>query len=192
MIRAVLLSCALTVVASASTASEPDTALPFKIGGAFELVDQHGSPRTQVDPDGQLQLLFFGYANCQQICSAALPLMAEVTDELAGDGITLHPVMITVDPKRDTSETIGSALREHHPDFVGLTGSERALQAAYDAFSVTREELFTDPEFGPVFSHGSFLYLLSGEGEVLTLLPPVLPTSEIRSIVTRYATGAAS
>ena len=118
--------------------------------------------------------------------------MAEVTDTLEGDGITLSPVMITVDPARDTQDTIGPALKRHHADFIGLTGSEPALQEAYDAFSVTREELFTDPEYGPVFSHGSFLYLLSAEGEVLTLLPPVLPPEEIHRIVQRYATPKAS
>ncbi|MFY0691127.1 MAG: SCO family protein [Paracoccaceae bacterium] len=193
MIRRLLLAAALSASATTAQAAGPETTpLPFDVGGAFELVDQTGAPRTQADPEGQLQLLFFGYANCQQICSAALPLMAEVTDTLAEDGIPLRPVMITVDPARDTPRTIGPALARHHAAFVGLTGSEPALQVAYDAFSVTREELFTDPEYGPVYSHGSFLYLLNAEGAVLTLLPPVLPASEIHRIVQRYASATSS
>ena len=72
MIRAMVLLLAL-----GSPVVAPAAGLPFDLGGAFQLTDQSGTPRTEVDPDGRLQLLFFGYANCQQICSAALPLMVK-------------------------------------------------------------------------------------------------------------------
>ena len=156
------------------------------IGGGFELIDHTGTLRTEADPDGRPQLLFFGYANCQEICSAVFPTMASTVDILAEDGVTVRPVMVTVDPERDTVETLGPALQVHHPDFVGLTGSEAALQMAYDAYSVEFEELFVDPFYGTVFSHGSFVYLLDGAGEVLTLLPPVLGPEMMAEIVGGY------
>jgi cytochrome oxidase Cu insertion factor (SCO1/SenC/PrrC family) len=36
-------------------------ALPFdvKLGGSFDLTDQNGDPRTEANPDGHMQLLFF-------------------------------------------------------------------------------------------------------------------------------------
>ncbi|HID67523.1 MAG TPA: SCO family protein [Roseibacterium sp.] len=156
------------------------------LGGAFTLIDQTGAERTQADPDGFHQLVFFGYANCQEICSAALPLMASTVDVVAASGGTLRPVMITVDPERDTPEAMAEALPVHHPDFVGLTGSPEALQAAYDAYSVEFEELFVDPFYGTVFSHGSFIYLLDGDGTVLTLLPPVLGPDMMGQIISDY------
>ena len=165
--------------------------LPFAVGGPFELTDHTGATRTEADPDGLPQLLFFGYANCQQICSAALPLMADAADDLAADGINLRLVMITVDPARDTVDDIGPPLAAIRPGFIGLTGTEEALQVAYDAFNVEKEELFYDPEYGPVFAHGSFIYLLDGAGEVLTLLPPILTPEEVARIVAAHldATG---
>ena len=183
----------LTALVSVALLAAPvwaETPLPFNLGGAFDLVDHTGAPRSQVDPEGQPQLLFFGYANCQEICSAALPLMAEIVDTVEAAGHDLRPVMITVDPARDTVETLGPALRQHHEEFVGLTGSEAALQVAYDAFSVESEEIFFDPEHGPVFSHGSFLYLLDGEGKFLTLIPPILSPQEAGKIVLKYQSDA--
>ncbi|WP_298973833.1 SCO family protein [uncultured Roseobacter sp.] len=176
-------AAALVLLASTAQAEAP---LPFDIGGPYTLVDQHGQVRTQADPEGHAQLLFFGYANCLNICSAALPLMAEVVDALSEDGITVTPVMITVAPDQDRVETMGAPLSEIHPDFVGLTGDEAALQAAYDAFSVEVEPLFQDPEYGWIYAHGSFVHLLDGSGETLTLLPPILDGDRTAEIVRGY------
>ncbi|MEM8632952.1 MAG: SCO family protein [Pseudomonadota bacterium] len=162
---------------------------PVNIGGAFELTDQEGDTRTEVDPSGNLQLLFFGYANCEAICSVALPMMAEVADLLAEDGLSLTPVMVTIDPKRDTVETIGAPLEEMHSDFVGLTGTEEELQKVYDLYSVEKEVVFTDPGYGEIFAHGSFIYLLDGSGDFLTIMPPILSVERMVEIVSSYATG---
>ncbi len=164
--------------------------LPFDVGGSFQLTDHNGQPRTQESPEGRAQLLFFGYANCQNICSAALPLMAQVVDSLAADGIAVTPVMITVAPDQDQVGTMAAPLQEIHPGFVGLTGSADSLQVAYDAFSVEIEPLFEDPEYGWIYSHGSFIYLLDEAGAVLTLVPPVLSVDETARIVRTYVTPA--
>lgn len=156
------------------------------LGGAFQLTDNRGDIRTEVDPDGHHQLLFFGYANCQEICSAVFPTMASIVDIVTDQGGALRPVMVTVDPERDTVDTMSEALHAHHPAFVGLTGTPTELQVAYDAYSVEFEELFVDPFYGTVFSHGSFIYLLDGEGNVLTLLPPVLGPEMMAQIISGY------
>ncbi len=161
--------------------------LPGMVGGEYSLTNQYGDTHTQADPDGKTQLLFFGYANCQQICSSVLPQMAVVADEIAAKtGTEIRPVMITVDPVVDTVENIGPALMLYHDDFIGLTGSDAALQVAYDAFSIEKEFLFEDPEYGPVYAHGSFMYLLDGDGNTLTLIPPILSDDEIVAIISNY------
>lgn len=159
---------------------------PVSIGGPFTLVDQYGQTRTEADPEGKAQLVFFGYANCLNICSTALPLMAQVVDVLAQDGIDVTPVMITVAPDQDRVETMGAPLSDIHPRFVGLTGDSAELQVAYDAFSVEVTPLFEDPEYGWIYSHGSFVHLLDGAGEMLTLLPPVLDVEQAASIARGY------
>lgn len=176
----------LSVAASVPAWSQSALPLPLDVGGPYQLTDQSGASRSEADPQGNPQLLFFGYANCREICSAALPLMAAIADEVEAEGIDVTPVMITVDPARDTVDTIGPALTQHRDDFVGLTGSLDALQVAYDAYSIETEEVFFDPEYGPVYAHGSFIYLLDGDGKFLTLLPPILGPEQAGKIVTKY------
>lgn len=159
---------------------------PVNIGGPYTLVNQYGDLRTEVDPKGRAQLVFFGYANCLNICSAALPLMAQVVDVLAKDGVEVTPVMITVAPDQDRVETMGAPLADIHPDFIGLTGDQSALQAAYDAFAVEVTPLFEDPEYGWIYAHGSFVHLLDADGRMLTLLPPVLDVEQAAGIARRY------
>ena len=77
-------------------------------------------------------------------------------------------------------------LRKWHDRFVGLTGSEVALAAAYEAFSVEITPLFQDPEYGWIYAHGSFIHLLDAEGEVLTLIPPILDAERATEIVRSY------
>jgi protein SCO1/2 len=179
---------ALAVCLALPAAAE--SPFPVDLGGPFELTDQHGETRTEADPEGHAQLVFFGYANCLNICSAALPLMAEVTRTLEQGGITVTPVLITVAPDQDTVATMGPPLAELHPRFIGLTGDQAALSRAYDAFNVHAEPLFQDPENGWVYSHTGFVHVMNGAGELLTLLPPVLDAEQMTTIVRKYVAGA--
>jgi len=159
---------------------------PTVKSGDFKLVDHHGNPRTSVNPNGEYQLLFFGYAKCKAICSVALPTMAEATDLLDAMGHPVTPVLITVDPKRDTVAALKDAVPEMHRKMVGLTGPEEALSKAYDAFQVTKKFVFTHPEEGDVYTHGSNIFLLSPDGEFKTLLPPIISPVRIAEIVAGY------
>ncbi|MGV6849615.1 MAG: SCO family protein [Marinibacterium sp.] len=182
MIRAALVVTAF--LAGPALAGGPP--LPFDIGGSFALTDQYGQPRTESDPDGHAQLLFFGYANCPGICATAMPMMADVTDILASHGLTVQPVMITVDPDRDRVGTMTAPLADIHATFIGLTGDESALETAYAAYAIERELAFVDPDYGAVYRHGSFIYLLDAQGEVLTLILPVQDAAHVAGIVQGY------
>ncbi len=171
------------VSASATLAADP---FPGSIGGAYELTDQYGQVRTQQSPDGHAQLLFFGYANCPDICTAALPLMAEIVSALDSDNIAVTPIMITVDPTVDTPETMGEPMVKWHPNFLGLSGSKAALQASYEAFQVEITPLFQEPTGQWIYAHGSFIYLLDADGDLLTLVPPILGPDEATNIVRKY------
>ena len=61
----------------------------------------------------------------------------------------------------------GTPLHRIHPAFVGLTGDTAALKTAYAAFSVDHALAYEDPEYGPVYSHGSLIYLMDAKGEVM-------------------------
>lgn len=179
--RALLLALALAAPASAGNP------FPTDFGGDYALTDHHGTSRGPADPDGNLQLVFFGYASCEAICTVALPIMAEVAADLAGRDILVTPLVITVDPARDTVTSMGPALATFAPGLTGLTGSEDALAHARDLFHVERTPLFEEPLGGIVYGHGSHIFVMDGEGGFLTLLPPILSTARMVEIVAGYA-----
>ncbi len=185
--RAALRFAIFAALLSLPAKAEAPSPFPVALGGPFALVDQNGAERTEADPEGRLQLLFFGYAECQAICTVALPRMAEMAELAAEAGIAVRPVLITVDPERDTAEAMREALPGYHPDFVGLTGPEEALAAARRVFGVESKVVFEDPQLGPIYAHGSFIYLLDGAGKLLTLIPPVVDPEHGAGIVARYA-----
>ena len=166
----------------------PTPGLPFlvDIRAEFDLIDQEGEPVTQKDFAGKPMAIFFGYANCEAICSVALPRLGAALDILGTDVDLLTPLLITVDPGRDTPEKMGPALAKWHPRLRGLTGSEDALAAARDAFQVQSEKVFDDPEGNPIYSHGSFIYLIGGDGKVLTIMPPILGPERMAEIIKSY------
>lgn len=163
-------------------------ALPFAgaIGGSFTLTDHFGDPRSEREPEGRPQLLFFGYATCDAICSVALPRMAETVELIEAAGSEVAPIMVTVDPVNDTPEALRAAMPAHHPLMVGLTGSAAALAAAQAAFQVDSELLGETPDGAPIIAHGSFVYLLDADGRLLTLLPPILGPERMAEITLSY------
>lgn len=158
-------------------------------GGDYKLTDHNGAERTSRDPQDRYQLLFFGYAKCKAICSVALPRMAETADRLEASGLLVTPVLITVDPARDTVANLKLAVAKIHPRLVGLTGDESALQKAYAAFQVERSVVFEDPDNGPVYAHGSYIFLIGPDGAFKTLMPPILGPKRMAEIVRGYVDG---
>ena len=163
--------------------------LPFDLDirhGFSGLIDAKGETKSLADFRGRHVLLFFGYANCEAICSAALPDMARTVDFIGADTDALTPVMITVDPERDQPEAMGTALAKIDPRLYGLTGPDQALADARKAFQVETEQVGTDWFGKPIFSHGSFIYLIGPDGKLETLMPPVLGPERMAKIVKRY------
>ncbi len=165
---------------------EETTPLPFKLGGTFELTDQNGARRTEVDPSGAHQLLFFGYASCQAICPVAFSLMEDAAAIAAAKGARVQPLLVTVDPARDTPEAMAAAMAARHPGTLGLTGTEAELAHVRALYQVERKVAFEDSELGPVYAHGSHIYLLDPAGVVLTLIPPVVAPERAAEIILKY------
>lgn len=110
----------IAVVCCAALPAFGQSPFPVNIGGPYTLVDQYGGVRTEVDANSNAQLVFFGCANCLNIRSAALRLMAQDVDVRAEDGIDVTPVMITAAQHRDRGNAMSALLADIHPEFVGL------------------------------------------------------------------------
>ena len=163
-------------------------ALPFPVAITphFDLIDQTGRAVSQADFAGRPMVIFFGYANCEAICSVALPNLAAALDILGPEGDEIAPILITVDPVRDTPEAMAARLPEYHPRLIGLTGSEAALAEARAVFQIDAKQVTETIEGAPIFAHGSFIYLVGRDGMVQSLLPPVLSPERMAELMRKY------
>ncbi len=180
---------------AAKTASaEPDVPveakpLPLDIGGPFALTDHQGNAVTDRSFHGRFLLLFFGYANCPGICPIGLHGMTEALDLLGAEGAegdAVVPVLITVDPERDTPATLAPALAEIHPRLIGLTGTPEQLAAVRRAYRIGAEVTGRDLAGGSLYRHGTFIYLIGPNGQFLSLFPPVIDPAALAAAVARY------
>ena len=171
-----------------AAAHEAGPALPFpiEITPRFALIDQTGRAVTQADFAGRPMVIFFGYANCPGICPVALAHIAEALDILGPDGADIAPILITIDPARDTPAAMAAALAKFHPRLIGLTGSEAALAEVRAVFQVEASQVAETPEGAPLYAHGSFIYLFGRDGAVKSLLPPNLAPERMAELMRKY------
>lgn len=179
-----------------NVSEKPDTqanSLPENIanlGGPFSLVDHSGRSVTEKTYSGKHMLVFFGYTNCQIMCSISLKRMADALKMLQHDsGNTLnklHPLVITVDPKNDTPEKLQSSLGKFHSELTGLTGTQDQLKQVYKAYGQNPSILEMELNTNSVVSHSSYFYLMGPDGKLQTLFPPVLSADSMANLIRKY------
>lgn len=164
---------------------------PLQVGGDFELIDHHGKWVTNDTYKGRYMLVFFGYVNCKNMCSISLARIGKAL-ELLGEGVDkLTPLVITVDPERDTPAAMKVALPKFNPNFVGLTGTTEQLQVVYQNYKQQPNEVGKDANNESVISHSSYIYLMDKNGVFATLFPPALNPERMADIIRKHIYGAA-
>ena len=136
------------------------------IGGSFTLIDQNGKTVTAGDFRGRFMLVYFGYTYCPDVCPTTLTTMADAIDILDGDGESVVPVFITVDPERDTPEHLKMYVNYFHPRLVGLTGTSESVAAAAKAYRIYYAKTSEDGAAGDdyLMDHLSFVFLMGPDG----------------------------
>ena len=87
--------------------------------------------------DGYVTLLFFGYTNCPDQCPMHMATLGAALKKLpAGTADQVKLVFVTTDPARDSSAAMRRWLDFFDRRFIGLTGTERAIEAVERAAGV--------------------------------------------------------
>ena len=104
------------------------------IGGPFELVNHKGETVSDTDYRGSYLLVMFGFTNCPDVCPTELQLITEALGVLGPTAKKVQPLMITMDPERDTVEVLADYVSNFHPSIVALTGSVEQIKAVAGAY----------------------------------------------------------
>jgi len=130
---------------------------------AFDLQDVRGRERTAADLRGRVALVVFGYTHCPDTCPTTLVKLAEVLKLLGTEADKVQVVFITIDPERDSAQSLKDYLDSFDPRIIGLSGDVEAIAKVEKAYRVYARKGPADKD-GYGMDHSSIVYLMDARG----------------------------
>lgn len=138
----------------------------------FELTNENGVRVDETDYDqARLNLMFFGYTNCPDICPVTLSRLSTAMSNLDKDvRKNINILFVSVDPKRDSPQDIKEYTAYFGPNIVGLTGTQEQLRALTKAMNVTYS--YGEPNESGFYrvSHSGAVFVFDQQGDVRLLI----------------------
>ena len=150
----------------------------------FSLVDHGGNPVDASVFEGQWDLVFFGFTHCPDICPITLQVLSDAKRQLAADGEAVLPriVLVSVDPERDTPETLAKYVAAFGDDNLGITGDLQELRKLTGMLGIYFEKADSDSEYYAV-DHSSVVVVIDPEGRYRAVFSsPHKPSNFIRDL----------
>ncbi len=148
-----------------------------------ELLKHDGSRFSNEDLKGQWSLMFFGYTSCPDICPMTMNVLAEARKQAVSDFPRV--IFVTVDPQRDSIKMLGDYVHYFDPEFTGVTGDEKMIQALTLQTSVVYMKMpgSSGNENDYLVDHSSAILLINPKGQLAAFLKaPHTPASVIDSV----------
>lgn len=159
----------MAILALACTVAQPAAAQV--LGGPFTLTAHNGKVVTDKDFRGKYMLVFFGFANCPDVCPLTLKKIDDALTKLGPKSAQIIPVFITIDPERDTPEKVRQFVTRISPRVVGLTGTRAQIDDVISKYKVMAQKMPNplQPD-GYTFLHSEFIFVMSPQGTFYSLL----------------------
>ncbi|MBB3230513.1 SCO family protein [Halomonas stenophila] len=143
-----------------------DEGLPA--GGPIELPSTRGDFSLSQLEDDQLAVVFFGYTWCPDVCPMSLAVVRQVRQRMSPERRDrVVPLMVSVDPERDTLARLEEYLAYFGEDFIGATGSRAQLEEIAERYGVVWRKVETpESAMGYTVDHSASLYLVDRDGEI--------------------------
>ncbi|HVN15027.1 MAG TPA: SCO family protein [Anaerolineales bacterium] len=134
----------------------PEIALKKANGEEYRLTDQKG----------KVVLLYFGYTYCPDICPTTLATLKQAYTNLGSDANKVEIVFITVDPDRDTPQSMQRYVNQFDASFIGLSGSTADLQPVWTEYGIFRELGPKDASGNYIVSHTARILVVDKQGNL--------------------------
>lgn len=183
LLAGILLANRLLVPPAPPTLSQSTTHLqPPRPLQAFELTDHQGVKFDLERLRGHWSFLFFGYTHCPDICPTTLSTLNTVArniDSLPSSPPTPQYIFVSIDPERDTPEQLAKFVPYFNPSFLGVTGTQSAIDAFTQQLSVVHLKVETDRSDGYLMDHSAALLLIDPQGRLHALMSPPFDPSNM-------------
>lgn len=123
------------------------------------------------DFQGKLVLLYFGYTHCPDICPTTLADAKVAMQALGAQADEVQLIMVSVDPERDSPETLAEYVERFDPRFLGVTGTLDEVTAVATAYGATFFKEAGSEATGYLVAHSTQLLVLDRQGQVRHIFP---------------------
>lgn len=145
------------------------------IGGPFTLTGETGQPVESSSFDGRYRLIYFGYTFCPDVCPTDMQTLMKGYQQFEREdsirAAKVVPIFITLDPARDTPAVLTQWTDAFDPHLVGLTGSERQIDAVAKKFAIFFRREKPDSDGAYLVDHARMALLMGPKGEPIALIP---------------------
>ena len=141
------------------------------LGGAFSLVNHRGEPVTEAIFREKPSVTLFGFTHCPDVCPTGLMEMTRWAEELGPDAEKLRFLFVTVDPERDTPETMRDYVSAFSDRIVGITGEPEKLHAMVKDYKIySRKVTLEGGDY--TMDHTAQMILHDAEGNFVGTIAP--------------------
>jgi protein SCO1/2 len=141
-----------------------------QLGGNFTLTDQFGQRFSLEDARGKVVLLSFGFTACASTCPLTMSKLTAAMEQLGPLAERVQPLLISIDPKRDTPEVLQRYLRNFHPGIRGLTGTKAEIDDVTAKFRAPAHAHIPEPGGAYQVDHSSYLFVVDTHGTLVRLI----------------------
>ena len=147
----------------------------IQFGGDFTLTKHDQTDFTFSSVNGKPSLIYFGFTHCPDFCPASLHIMEAIAKD-----IDINRIFISVDPDRDTPQSLADYVALYDKGLIGLTGTPQTIDAVaknwkiYYSFNKTNED---DKNY--TVDHTTYLYLTDKNGKPMAMIRPEATPQEI-------------
>lgn len=135
---------------------------------------------------GKVAVLFFGYTHCPDVCPQDLSIIARAYNSFdAKQQAKLKVVFVSVDPERDDVKTLQEFTRYFNPNFIGVTGSAKAIANLAKRFNVHYKKVpvpGSKTEYS--MQHTASTYILDAKGQISAVLPSGISDLALQQAIT--------
>jgi protein SCO1 len=142
------------------------TGAPY--GHSLELTDHTGKPRRLEDFRGKAVVLFFGFTHCPDVCPTTLADIAQAVKQLGPDAERVQVLMVSVDPERDTQDSLAKYVTAFDPRFLGLRGDLAATKKVAGEFKIYFEKRKQGDSY--TVDHSAQSYVIDPQGRLRLLV----------------------
>lgn len=140
-----------------------------EIGGPFTLVKHTGETVTDKDFQDTYKLIYFGFTYCPAVCPTELQKMTAALKDLGALQDKITPILISVDPGRDTPEVLREYVDFFHPKLIGLTGTQAQIDTVLKSYKVYAAKVEDEEATDYTMDHSSFIYFMAPDDTLLKI-----------------------